>query len=160
MQIWPCHKVGQGQPRLIICANLVGPTSPMIHTKSQSQWPLGFREEEIKRVFTIYGRGGHVSHVTTTICTNFGLPIIRSCHMKFGLNWPRGLWENYVLICWWDSDMSDLGWKVNLDLWNIFIDTRLNISSKNNDWPLQYSKNQLFKKIPIQMHEKQTWPCR
>ena len=29
-QIWPCHKVGQGQPRFIICANLVGPTSPML----------------------------------------------------------------------------------------------------------------------------------
>ena len=39
-QIWPCHKVGQGQPRFIIYANLVGPTSPMLHTKSQSQWPF------------------------------------------------------------------------------------------------------------------------
>ena len=42
-----------------------------------------------------------------------------------------------------DSNMSDLGWKVkdqpwplkliNLDLWNLFIDTKLNISSENND---------------------------
>ena len=71
-QIWPCHKVGQGQPRFIICANLVGPTSPILHTKSQSQWPFGSREEEIQRVFTIYGHGGHVSHVTITICISFG----------------------------------------------------------------------------------------
>ena len=63
----PCQKVGQGQPRFIICANLVGPTSTMLHTKSQSQWPFG--EEE---VFTIFGRGGHLSHVTITICINFG----------------------------------------------------------------------------------------
>ena len=34
-QIWPCHKVGQGQPRFIICENLVWPTYPMLHTKSQ-----------------------------------------------------------------------------------------------------------------------------
>ena len=46
-QVLPCHNVGQGQPRLIICANLVAPTSPMLHTKSQSQWPFGSREEEI-----------------------------------------------------------------------------------------------------------------
>ena len=31
------HKAGQGQPRFIICANLVGPTSPMLHTKSQGR---------------------------------------------------------------------------------------------------------------------------
>ena len=42
--------------------------------------------------------------------------------------------------------------KINYDLYNLFIDTRLNRSSKNNDWLPQYSKNQLFKKNPIQMH--------
>ena len=44
----------------------------MLHTKSQSQWPFGSREEKIQRVFTIYGHGGHVSHVTITICICFG----------------------------------------------------------------------------------------
>ena len=33
-QIWPWRKVGQGQRRIIIWTNLVGPTSPMLHTKS------------------------------------------------------------------------------------------------------------------------------
>ena len=46
-QICSCHKVGQGQPRFIICANLVGPTSPMLHTKSEGHWPFGAREEDI-----------------------------------------------------------------------------------------------------------------
>ena len=41
--------------------------------------------------------------------------------MKFEFNWVNGLWENYVLIYWLDSNMSDLSWKVNLDLWNLFI---------------------------------------
>ena len=43
--------------------------------------------------------------------------------MKIEFNLANGLWENYVLIYWWDSNMSDLAErsKVNLDLWNLFI---------------------------------------
>ena len=40
-------KIDQGQPRFIICTNLVGPTSPMLHTKSQGHWPFGSRVEDI-----------------------------------------------------------------------------------------------------------------
>ena len=47
----------------------------------------------------MYGSGGHLSHVTRTICINFGYPIIRSCHIKFEFNWHSGFLENYVLIC-------------------------------------------------------------
>ena len=46
-QIWPWRKKGQGQPRFIICANLVGLTSPMLHTKSQGHWTFDSREEDI-----------------------------------------------------------------------------------------------------------------
>ena len=113
-QIWPCHKVGQ--PRLIICANLVEPTSPMLHTKSQGHWPFDSRED-ILRGFTIYEHCGHLGHVTST------QPIIRSFHMKFEFKWHSGFWGNYVLMCWWDSNMSDLGWKVKGQPWpwNLFI---------------------------------------
>ena len=48
--------------------NLVGPTSPMLHTKSQGHWPSGSGEED----FTIYGRDRYLSHVTIAICVNFG----------------------------------------------------------------------------------------
>ena len=72
-QICSCHKVGQGQPRFIICANLVGPTSPMLHFKSQGHWPFGSREKKYLRVFTIYGHGGHLGHVTSTTGINFWL---------------------------------------------------------------------------------------
>ena len=64
-----CHKVGQGQPIIIIGANLVGPTSPMLYTKSQGHWPFGSRRRYLKD-FTIYGHGGHLGHVTRTICIN------------------------------------------------------------------------------------------
>ena len=26
--------------------------------------------------------------------------------MKFEFNWPSGFWGNYVLMCWWDSNIS------------------------------------------------------
>ena len=42
----------------------------MLHTKSQGHWPFGFGVEDISRVFTIYGHGGHLSHVTRTIYIN------------------------------------------------------------------------------------------
>ena len=37
--------------------------------------------------------------------------------------------------------------KVNLDFWNLFIETRLNISSENNDLGFQSIEKKLFKKI-------------
>ena len=62
----------------------------MLHTKSQGHWPFGSKEEDIKRVLTIYGRGGHLGHVISTIGINFGQPIIRLLHMKFEFKWPCG----------------------------------------------------------------------
>ena len=44
-KIWPCRYVGQGQLRIIIWNNLVGPTSQMLHTKSQGHLPSGSGEE-------------------------------------------------------------------------------------------------------------------
>ena len=43
--------------------------------------------------------------------------------MKFEFNIAKGLSENYVLIYWWDSIMSNLAerLKVIFDLWNLFI---------------------------------------
>ena len=62
----------------------------MLHTKSQGHWPFDSREDDIFRVLTIYGHGGHLGHVTSTIGINFGQPIIRSLHMKFEFKWPSG----------------------------------------------------------------------
>ena len=44
----------------------------MLYTKSQGHWPFESREEDILRIFTIYGRGGHLGHVISTIGINFG----------------------------------------------------------------------------------------
>ena len=45
---WPWRKVGQGQHRIIIWTNSVGPTSPMLHTKSKGHRLSGSGEEDFK----------------------------------------------------------------------------------------------------------------
>ena len=62
----------------------------MLHTKSQGHQPSGSGEEDFERVLNIYGRGGHLGHVTRTIWTNFRSRVLRSLHMKFEFNLPRG----------------------------------------------------------------------
>ena len=75
--------------------------------------------------------------------------------MKFEFNWANGLWENYVLIYWWDSNMSDLSWKVKGQPWPFGLIyshclIRLNISSENKDLGFHsFQKNQLFRNFPI-----------
>ena len=44
-QIWPWRKIGHGQPRVIIWANLVVLKHPMMYTKIQGHWPFGSRED-------------------------------------------------------------------------------------------------------------------
>ena len=44
-------------------------------------------EEMILKVFTIYGDGDHLGHVTWTIYTNFCSSIPMSLHKKFGFDW-------------------------------------------------------------------------
>ena len=76
----------------------------MLHTKSQGHRPSGSGEEDFLRVFTIYGRGGHLGHVTKTIWTNFRSPILRSLHMKYEFNWPSSFRGEDVWKCWRTTD--------------------------------------------------------
>ena len=36
----------------------------MLYTKFQGHWSVGFGKEDSLKVFTIYGHGGHIGHVT------------------------------------------------------------------------------------------------
>ena len=54
---------------MVICANLIGRTSPILHTKSKGHQHSGSGEEDFFHF--IYGRGGHLGHVTKTICIGF-----------------------------------------------------------------------------------------
>ena len=61
----------------------------MLHTKSKCHWPYDSGEEDFQRVFTIYGHGGYLGHVTRTFeLTKFVPASLRSLYMKFDFNWP------------------------------------------------------------------------
>ena len=55
----------------------------MLHTKFPGNRPAG-SGEGFKRVFTIYGHGGHLGHVTSIMSSNFHCLVPESVHTKFG----------------------------------------------------------------------------
>ena len=60
----------------------------MLHTKFRRNRPLSSGEEEFRRVFSIYGRGGHLGQVTRIMLTNFHFLVPESFHKQFGSEWP------------------------------------------------------------------------
>ena len=82
--------------------------------------------------------------------------------MEFGFNWPTIVWENYVLICWWDSNISNLGWKVKGQPWPLKLIYRQWTEHIKWEWfwlP-QYSKINFTKNFLFKCIRKQTWPWR
>ena len=71
----------------------------MLHTKFRENPPPGSGEEDFWRVFTIYGRGGHLGHVTHMPRTNFRSPYPSRLKIKFGFDWASGFWEEDVWNC-------------------------------------------------------------
>ena len=65
----------------------------MLHTKFRENRPAGSGEEDFLRVFTIYGHGGHLGHVTRVPRANFRSPCPRRLHIKFGLDWTSSFGE-------------------------------------------------------------------
>ena len=61
----------------------------MLHTKFRGNRPAGSGEKDFKRVFTIYGHGGHLGHVTSIMLINFHFLVPKSFHtkFKFGSEW-------------------------------------------------------------------------
>ena len=69
----------------------------MLHTKFQGHWSIGSGEEDFFKVFTIYGHGGHLGHVTQLICIYFHSYSPSSFHMNFGSKLPNCFYEKQVL---------------------------------------------------------------
>ena len=95
-QIWLCPKIRQGQPR-VIWTNYDGLESQMLQTKFRGNPSTG-SWEDFWSVFTIYGQGGHLGHVTSIMSSNFHFLVPESFHTKFGSQRHSGLWENLVLF--------------------------------------------------------------
>ena len=55
----------------------------MLHTKFRGNRPTGSGEEGFRRVFTIYGCGGHLGHVTRIMLSDFHFLVPESFHSKF-----------------------------------------------------------------------------
>ena len=68
----------------------------MLHTKFRENRPAGSGEEDFCRVLTIYGRGGHLGHVTQMPRRNFRSPYPRRLHIKFGFDRQSGFGEEDV----------------------------------------------------------------
>ena len=56
----------------------------MLHTKFPGNQPASSGEEDFLRVFTIYGHGGHLGHVTSIMSLDFHSLVPESFHKKFG----------------------------------------------------------------------------
>ena len=56
----------------------------MLHPKFRGNWPAGSTEEDCRRIFTIYGRVGHLGHVTSIMLSDFHFLVPESVHTKFG----------------------------------------------------------------------------
>ena len=56
----------------------------MLYNKLRGNLPVGSGEEDFLRVFTIYGRGGHLGHVTSIMSSDFYFLVPESFHKKFG----------------------------------------------------------------------------
>ena len=65
----------------------------MLHTKFRENRSAGSGEEDFLRVFTIYGRGGHLGHVTQMPRTKYRSPYPGRLHIIFGFDRPSGFGE-------------------------------------------------------------------
>ena len=54
----------------------------MLHTKFHGNRPAG--STDFRRIFTIYGRVGHIGHVTSIVLSDFHFLVPESFHTKFG----------------------------------------------------------------------------
>ena len=55
----------------------------MLNTKFCGNQPAGSTEEDFRRIFTIYGRVGHLGHVTSVMLSDFHFIVPESFHTKF-----------------------------------------------------------------------------
>ena len=68
----------------------------MLHTKFRGNRPAGSGEEDFLRVFTIYGHGGHLGHVTRIMSSHCHFLGPESFNKKFGSDRQISFRENPV----------------------------------------------------------------
>ena len=71
-------------------SNVGRPPVPDDSCKGSASRHSRFWRRRFLKVFTIYGRGGHLGQRTVTILATFRSPTLRRLHMKFEQNWLSG----------------------------------------------------------------------
>ena len=71
-------------------SNFGRPPVPDDSCKGSAPRHFRFWRRRFLKVFTIYGRGGHLGQRTATILAIFRSPTLRRLHMKFEQNWLSG----------------------------------------------------------------------
>ena len=56
----------------------------MLHTKFHGNRPAGSGEEDFLKAFSIYGRGGHLGHVTSIMSSDFHFHVPETFIQSFG----------------------------------------------------------------------------
>ena len=67
----------------------------MLHTKFRGKSARRFRRRFLE-VFTTYGRGGHLGHVTSIMSSDFHFYVSENFNTKFGSGRHSCFWENPV----------------------------------------------------------------
>ena len=88
------RKIGLGQLRVLIYINFVKLEYTMLHAKFHDHRTISSFRKRFLKVFTIYGGGGCLGHVTWTIYINFLSPFPRSLLMIFDFYWPSSFRED------------------------------------------------------------------
>ena len=75
----------------------------MLHTKFCENRPAGSGLEDFRRVFTIYGRGGHLGHVTSIMSSDFHflVPYLKACiqnRVQIGTVVSEKIWFEFLTL--------------------------------------------------------------
>ena len=81
-------------------SNFGRPPVPNDSCKGSAPRRSQFWRSSFLKVFTIYGRGGHLGQRTVTILAIFHSPTLRRLHMKFEQNWLSGFRGEVIWKCW------------------------------------------------------------
>ena len=71
---------------------------PMLPTKFQGHLSISSWEEDFLEVFTIYGHGGHIGHVTLTVYKYFHSLSPRRLYRKFSYIGPLAFEEMFKTV--------------------------------------------------------------
>ena len=98
-QIWPCHKIGQGQPRVIIWTKLVELMRSMLQIKFQGHGSFGSGEEVFLRFLPYMDMVAILVMWTGPFEQTFNPPSQGGCTWN-GLNRPSGFRGEDVWNYW------------------------------------------------------------